>query len=441
MDWIYELFEFLATLCEFILILWFLISFFGIKSSNRSKKPILAGIALLMSIFNIVYYVIFPDINLVITIIDIGIIFVFCYFFLNGKHLNQFLMIIVAETLILLIAMSINAVSSYITSESSAELVSDRGLERIIILTFSKLVLFLAYKIILLIAKKNKLKLKQEEWIAFCAVFASTFLTGVCIYESRFNDRMSSNIIFFILPTLGLIIINIVSFYMLAKISKEHRENMQLSLLTVQIKEQEGSLQEIKSLYSEMRKIKHNLEGQYGCLSELLSGEKYEQAKQYLQSIEMPKFDSLISVSTNNDVLNAILGYLSNKCNTCGIRLKYNVSSDNTDDFSPADISVIITNLINNAIEASLQSNASEISLELFEHQNYFCIIVKNPISESVLLKNPQLKTTKSEKSVHGFGIESVKMLAEKYNGITDFSEENCYFRSEVWLKRPIRKK
>lgn len=437
MDWIYEVFEFLATFSELILILWFLVSFFGLKSPGLSNKLILVGIALLVSIFYTVYYAVFPTENLFITIIDIVINFLCCCFFLNGKRLNQLLMVLAAQTILLLIAMSLRAVTSYIMLESPSENINDRGLERVIILIFSKLLLFLVFKIILLAAKKNRSLLRQSEWVAFSAIFASTLLSGVCIFDSRLSNRPIGNIMFFIMPTCGLIVINIVSFYMLSKISKEHRENMKLSLLDVQIKEQKASLQEINSVYSEMRKIKHDLEGQYGCLSELISSGKYEQAGQYLQSIKFPNFASSLPVNTKNDVLNAILGYLSNKCNTVGIHLKYNISSDNIDDFSPADISVIITNLINNAFEASIQNNASEISIELFEQQNYFCIIVKNQINESVLLKNPQLKTTKSDKSVHGFGIESVKMLAEKYNGITDFTEEDRYFRSEVWLKLP----
>lgn len=441
MDWIYELFEFLATLCEFILILWFITSFFGYKSQKTSNKFVTAGIALFLSIFCMIYYSVFPNQNLIITGINIVIIFLYCCCCLNGGFTYHIIITFIAQTVMMLVAVAINAISSYITSESSIELIDDRGIERIITLIFSKLILFLAYKIILLVSKKNKPKLKQGEWIAFSVIFASTLLSGICIYDIRLDGKTSDNIVSFIFPTFGLIVINIVSFYMISRISKEHRENMQLTLLNVQVKEQESSLREIKSLYGEMRKIKHDLEGQYGCLSELLANEKYEQATQYLQSIKMPSFTSLVSVSTNNDVLNAILGYLSNKCNASGIHLKYNISSDNIDVFSPADVSVILTNLVNNAFEASIQNNTSEIFLELFEQQNYFCIIVKNPITKSVLLKNPELKTTKPDKSVHGFGIESVKMLAEKYDGISDFLEENDYFRAEVWLKLPIRKK
>ena len=435
MEWIYEIFEFLATFSEYILILWFLSSFFGLKSDRISSKLMLVGVALLLSIFCTVYCAVFPTENIVITIINIVIIFLSCCFFLNGRRTRQFFMVLVSQTLMFLIAMSLRAVTSYITQESLSENINDRGFDRVIILIFSKLLLFLAYKIILLAIKKNKPLLRQSEWIAFSAIFASTLLSGVCIFDSRLNSRALGNIMFFIMPTLGLIVINIVSFYMLSKISKEHRENMKLSLLDVQIKEQEASLQELKSVYGEMRKIKHDLEGQYGCLSELISSGKYDQARQYLKSIKMPNFASSLPINTKNDVLNAILGYLTSKCHTGGIHMKYNISSDNINDFSPADISVILTNLINNAYEASVQNNVSEISLELFEQQNYFCIIVKNPIKESVLSKNPRLKTTKSDQSVHGFGIDSVKMLAEKYNGIADFTEEDCYFRAEVWLK------
>lgn len=440
MERLYEICEFLATLCEFLLIMWFFTSFFGLKKPKLSGKIMLIGIAVFMAVFCTIYYTILPNENRFITLIDIAVYFLICNFFFNGKYINHFLMAISAETVVLLIAMAINSVSTYISDKSSAEIIKDRDAERIMVLIFSKLLLFLAYKIILIVTQRNKPQLKQGEWVAFGSVFTSTLLCGICIYESRFDSQLAGNTMFFILPTFGLIVINIVSFYMIVRISKEHRENIHLSTLNVQIKEQETSLQEIKSLYSEMRKVKHDLEGQYGCLSELLSNAKYEQAKQYLNSMKSPDFTSLVSVSTDSDILNAVIGYLYNKCKAEDIHLQYIISSSDIDDFSPADISVIITNLVNNAYEACLKNNVSEISLELSEQRNYFCITVKNRIKESVLLKNPNLKTTKVEKDIHGFGIESVKMLAEKYGGITDFSESNGYFLAEIWLKRPIRK-
>lgn len=70
--------------------------------------------------------------------------------------------------------------------------------------------------------------------------------------------------------------------------------------------------------------------------------------------------------------------------------------------FSAADISVILTNLITNAIEASVRSQGKEILLELSVQCNYYCIRVANQIEKSVLESNPMLITTKKDKTAHG---------------------------------------
>lgn len=53
----------------------------------------------------------------------------------------------------------------------------------------------------------------------------------------------------------------------------------------------------------------------------------------------------------------------------------------------------------------------------------------------SIVSAVSMLITTKKDKTAHGFGVASVKMLAEKYNGMTSFYERNGQFIADVWLK------
>lgn len=439
MSWIYEAFEVLATGCESALILWFLSSFFGFNSAIKRRYILLAGFTVLATVITTVYSQLLPNENFICAFIDIVVFFIFCCF-LNGKKLSHFFISLVAETLLMLIAITINSLMSYITSYNSAELINDRSTERIIVLIVSKLLLFITYKIIL-ISHKNKPELKQTEWIAFAAIFFSTLLSGLCIYEMQINGHADKDIPLFPLSVLCLVVINLVSFYMLSKISKEHRENIKNSLLVMQIKEQEESISKMKNVYDEIRRTRHNIKEQYGCVRELLSNGKYDEAMDYLSEIQIPNLLTNPLTVTDNDTLNAILSYLSHKCSDSNIKLSCLISSNDIACFSAADISVILTNLVNNSLEACINSSVSEIKLELYEQKNYFCISVKNPIVESVLIKNPFLATTKQDKDMHGFGVESVKLLAEKYNGITKFREDGLIFIAEVWLKRPIQNK
>ncbi|MBP5222357.1 MAG: GHKL domain-containing protein, partial [Lachnospiraceae bacterium] len=60
--------------------------------------------------------------------------------------------------------------------------------------------------------------------------------------------------------------------------------------------------------------------------------------------------------------------------------------------------------------------------------KGYETILVKNKISESVLGKNPELKTTKENRSEHGRGVPRIRELSQKYGGMCDFFEEDGFF-------------
>lgn len=441
MFWIYEIVEILATCCESALILWFMSSFFEFRFRQNPKQRYIPFICFVILITAAVTALskLMPDENFICTLIYIVIIFIYSCF-LNGKWVSHLLLILVAETLLILISLSMTSVMTYITSLNSDELINGRGLIRIISLIISKCLLFFAYKVIL-ISYKNKPNLRQTEWIAFAAIFLSTLLTGICVYKLQINDYASGNAPLFPLSALCLAVIDLVSFYMLSKISKEHHENTNNSLLVMQLREQEDNISEMRSIYNYIRRVRHDIKEQYGCMQEMLQSNKYEQAKDYLHEIKIPNIMLNPSIVTDNDTLNAILNYLSHKCNNSKIKLNCLVASSNIECFSATDISVILTNLVNNSLEACLEIPEAEIKAELYDQKNYYCITVKNPITQSVLTINPLLATTKPNKEMHGFGVESVKLLAEKYNGITKFREEGLFFIAEVWLKRPLQKK
>ena len=50
-----------------------------------------------------------------------------------------------------------------------------------------------------------------------------------------------------------------------------------------------------------------------------------------------------------------------------------------------------------------------------------------NSTKENVMQTNPQLKTTKTEKAVHGYGIENVREIVEKYHGTIEYRSEGDF--------------
>lgn len=425
--------EIIATICENVIILWFLTSFFGAKYTGIKKYSAFVATVVITTAFTSFLSNILPDKFLLCTAGFIILLILYCRLFLHGTLLCHILLSVIAETSLVLVAISINALSVNFLPLSPSEAIVDRSVLRVVILIISKAILFGLFGLILLFTQKNKTELHSNEWIAFSAVFAATLLSGICVYENELGGE--NKIIFFTLTVAGLIIINIISFYMLVRISHEHKENIRKSMLLVQINEQTNNLDEMRRMYDELRKIRHNIKGQLGTVSELIRSGKNEQALSFLENAGISQAEMNVLVYTDNDILNAILGFLSGKCSASDIALRTNILSSDISYFLPVDICIILTNLITNAIEASVRSQGKEILLELSVQCNYYCIRVANQIEKSVLESNPMLITTKKDKTAHGFGVASVKMLAEKYDGMTSFYERNGQFIADVWLK------
>ena len=62
------------------------------------------------------------------------------------------------------------------------------------------------------------------------------------------------------------------------------------------------------------------------------------------------------------------------------------------------------------------------------EKSGYYSILIKNRIAESILSENRKLHTTKTDKQHHGYGLKTVKILAESHNGMVDIYEKDGFF-------------
>ena len=84
----------------------------------------------------------------------------------------------------------------------------------------------------------------------------------------------------------------------------------------------------------------------------------------------------------------------------------------------PTDLSTILNNLLDNAVEAAEKSKEKFINVKvsLNEHNTKVLTIINSCDNEPVT-KNDKLVTTKENSSGHGLGIKSVKRTLKNYNG------------------------
>lgn len=209
-------------------------------------------------------------------------------------------------------------------------------------------------------------------------------------------------------------------------------ENMELKLELEVIKKEydkeKDMIQEIKALNKKTRTLKHDMKNHIIVITSYLNDGQYEEAKNYLSKISDNLNKMYTYIETGNSLLNYIINTKLQFAKENGIDVKAEIENLSFDQIGSVDFSALLNNLLDNAIEASLNSNYKEIVVNILRKRGYDTILVKNKIDQSVLKDNTSLISTKKNKEEHGYGLKHIKLLVDKYEGMIDIYEEDNFF-------------
>ena len=102
------------------------------------------------------------------------------------------------------------------------------------------------------------------------------------------------------------------------------------------------------------------------------------------------------------------------------------------------DLCTLLGNLLDNAIEAAEQCPPEKrlIEVKITSYDEKVVIHAMNSIISSVLNENSELKSTKKDPLEHGFGVKSIRLIAQKYAGTVNYFEDDSTLSCRVVLYR-----
>ncbi|MCD7840624.1 MAG: GHKL domain-containing protein [Erysipelotrichaceae bacterium] len=354
--------------------------------------------------------------------------------FIRDKTYLKFVIPVVLFSLILGINILVTYVISMAIGMSNTFIYSSKDSTRLLALFLTKFSFWIVTRLIICVHKKTPLRLNKNQAIITIAMFFLTLIVSICLIKLQTNTDNTDELIFIAISC--VLITNIFIFYMINKISKDNNNNLKISVLELQLSEQQNMIEEAGLISRDIKKtehdLKHHLLGILGMIEEreIMEAEKY--LKELLHEYETNIFKY---ISVENSAINSILNLKIGRCHENKIDIKVEIES-NFLGFSDIDICVLLANLLDNAIEASHQNSIPQIIISIKSNKNYLCIEIRNRIDNSVLEKNSELKTTKINKSAHGFGMDSISQIVEKYDGMKNYYERNGFFIADIWLKR-----
>ena len=103
----------------------------------------------------------------------------------------------------------------------------------------------------------------------------------------------------------------------------------------------------------------------------------------------------------------------------------------NVDSF---ELTVILGNLLENAIEAALQAEEKTLKFKMYAEKGLVFINITNKYAGKIEKEGNRFISSKKDGMNHGFGIENVREVVERYNGAMDVTYNEDTFKVRVML-------
>ena len=221
-------------------------------------------------------------------------------------------------------------------------------------------------------------------------------------YAEFFISIAGANYSIFLM--LGLAIKNILS----------NRQNKELqSLMQMQRQQYDYQLQQSVAV----RRFKHDMVNHIGVLRELVNQKKTETAKEYIDTIWNIQNEFDLKIHTGDSFLDVIMNYYLYLADKGNIEFIVSGKLTETMDLEMFDITTLMGNILQNAMEATIKAVVPKIRVELVEHKKEIFIVVSNSIVKKIDTKTDFFMTSKKDKMNHGFGLKNIVTTVEKYHG------------------------
>lgn len=226
-----------------------------------------------------------------------------------------------------------------------------------------------------------------------------------------------------------IFISNIAILFLLERMEYAASEREQLLMLNQQIQLQSKNMTSASELYSAQRKKVHDFRAHLNILNQLMKNQEYSAAEEYLEKITEQQTDRLFLVNTHHPILDALFNTKAAEATQKKISIDFEVNDLSNLPFDASDIVVLLSNLLDNAIEACQRYDKGDKTIHVMAvAQQDFFISVRNT-SEPVTIINSSIPTTKPEPQLHGFGLANIRLILEKYSGEYTMFYENGWFQ------------
>lgn len=179
--------------------------------------------------------------------------------------------------------------------------------------------------------------------------------------------------------------------------------------------------------------LRHDMRHFLTTLNTFIDSQELSKAKKYIQELITSVNHTCQNHFSSWSTINSILSFYNSLFQEYNIDFKYQMNLHEIPDISDVDITVILSNSLENAIHAvrSLPVEKRHIHLRMYTQNDHLLISLENSYSQKAQIINGIPISTRPN---HGYGTRSILKTINKLKGQCLFSQNDDFFLLEIIL-------
>ncbi len=273
-------------------------------------------------------------------------------------------------------------------------------------------------------------------WALFCAV--PMLCASVSFYQTRYRfmydlDTFRETGVW----QLSLSLLSFLTYVLIVQYARQIRQRLEAKgtyqLLQMQ---HQGALQHIATLKQSQRQAAvyvHDLRHHLRYIHSLAAEENSDEIMQYVAGIQQSIDDLAPQAFCKNETVNLILSSFRAQAERRGVGLDIRADIPEKLNMSDADLCVIISNALENAIEAAdaVTGRPRVIEFNCHTKNDQLLLEIANPFAGEVQIEDDAVRAGDGRE---GLGTRSIALVVKKHAGICSFEAQGGRFVLRVIL-------
>ena len=222
---------------------------------------------------------------------------------------------------------------------------------------------------------------------------------------------------------------SIFIFYFICSVLIKDARMQSLQVENELVRNQMSMYRSMEQNYRRQQKYMHDYKNQLNCIQGLLENGQVKESLDYIEELTGGIRKSADYVDTNHVIVNVILNQKYQYARENGITMVIRVNDLSCLRMKKEDLVVLLSNLLDNAIEACKNISADKIiQFKMIIEEENLILSVRNPMDMPLKIEGKRILSSKKDQQNHGIGLLNIENIVRKNHGNSSMKCENGYF-------------